>query len=244
MGLRLHVQPLPHVYSDRDGWGFVQTVESQRGGSRMNRMGVFLVSLVVTSEITLAQTRKPASNDKVSSAIAAVQTGQAHQGTANADFVIGREDVLSISVWGEPEISSPKVVVRPDGKISVPLVNEIEATGLTTKQLQERIREGLKEYLDAPLVNVAVTEIHSQTVYILGEVDKPGAYPLGSPTTVLELIAKAGSFTEMARTKKIVITRNDGTRQVQLYFNYKDFLEGKNLTQNIRLKNGDIVIVP
>ena len=98
--------------------------------------------------------------------------------------------------------------------------------------------------MESPVVNVAVAEIHSQAVYILGEVDKPGAYQLGSPTTVLELIAKAGSFTELARTKKIVITRNEPNRQVQLYFNHKDFLEGRNLQQNIRLKNGDIVIVP
>jgi polysaccharide export outer membrane protein len=210
----------------------------------MNRKEIFLVSLLLTSEIALAQRQKTVSGEKAPAVIAAVQSGQAQQATANADFVIGREDVLSINVWGEPEISSPKVVVRPDGKISLPLVNEIEVTGLTTKQLQERIREGLKEYLETPVVNVAVTEIHSQTVYVLGEVGKPGAYPLGSPTTVLELIAKAGSFTELARTKRIIITRNEGTRQVQLYFNYKDFLEGKNLTQNIRLKNGDIVIVP
>ena len=210
----------------------------------MNRIVVFLVSLVLTSESALAQKQKSASSEKSASAVVAVQAAQAHPSTANADFVIGREDVLSINIWGEPEISSPKVVVRPDGKISLPLVNEIEATGLTTKQLQDRIREGLKEYLEAPVVNVAVTEIHSQTVYILGEVGKPGAYPLGSPTTVLELIAKAGSFSELARTKKIVITRNEGSRQVQLYFNYKDFLEGRNLQQNIPLKNGDIVIVP
>ena len=158
--------------------------------------------------------------------------------------MIGREDVLAINVWGEPEISSPKVIVRPDGKISLPLINEIEVTGLTTLQLQERIREGLKEFLAAPVVNVAITEIHSQMVYILGEVAKPGAYPLGSPTTVLELIAKAGSFTELAKTKKIVITRKHGNQQIQSYFNYKEFLEGKNLQQNISLNNGDIVIVP
>ena len=240
MGRKIAWLSLPHVTVTVMGRPFAQTLESIKGGSKMNRMGVFLVSLALTSELALAQRQKPVSSEKVSSAIAAVQTGQAQQSTANADFVIGREDVLAINVWGEPEISSPKVVVRPDGKISLPLVNEIEVTGLTTKQLQERIREGLKEYLEAPVVNVAVTEIHSQTVYILGEVDKPGAYPLGSPTTVLELIAKAGSFTELARTKRIVITRNEGTRQVQLYFNYKDFLEGKNLQQNIRLRTGTL----
>jgi polysaccharide biosynthesis/export protein len=211
----------------------------------LNQSVVFLVSLVLASDIALAQKQKPAARDQVSLPLATVrQSTQNQEGAASADFVIGREDVLAINVWGEPEISTPKVVVRPDGKISLPLVNEIEVTGLTTKQLQERIKDGLKEYLEAPVVNVAVTEIHSQTVYILGEVAKPGAYPLGSPTTVLELIAKAGSFTELAKTKRIVITRNEGTRQVQSYFSYKDFLEGKNLQQNIPLKNGDVVIVP
>ena len=210
----------------------------------MKRIVVSLVSLVLTLQLALAQKQKSISREKAAAAVAAVQVNQAHPATTNPDFIIGREDVLSINIWGEPEISSAKVVVRPDGKISLPLVNEIEATGLTTKQLQDRIRDGLKEYVEAPVVNVAVAEIHSQTVYILGEVGKPGAYPLGSPTSVLELIAKAGSFTELARTKKIVITRNEAARQVQLYFNYKDFLEGRNLQQNIRLKNGDIVIVP
>jgi polysaccharide export outer membrane protein len=160
------------------------------------------------------------------------------------EFIIGCEDVLSINVWKEPEVSSPKVVVRPDGQITLPLINEIQATGLTARQLQNQIGERLKEFLEAPLVNVVVLEIRSQTVYILGQVFKAGAYPLGSPTTVLELIAKAGSFTELAKTKKIVITRKQGNNQTQLHFNYEDFVEGKNLQQNILLKSGDVVIVP
>jgi polysaccharide export outer membrane protein len=160
------------------------------------------------------------------------------------DFVIGPEDVLAISVWREPELSVKDIIVRPDGKLSLPLVNDIQASGLTPRQLQMRLAERLKEFIDAPNVTVVVTKIESQAVSIVGKVSKPGVYPLGAPMTVLELLARSGGFQEEAKTKRIRIVRNEGGRTTQFAFNYSEVSAGKNLKQNITLKNGDVVIVP
>lgn len=157
-------------------------------------------------------------------------------------FVIGLEDVLRIDVWREAELSAPQIVVRPDGKITLPLIGDVQAAGFTTKQLQDNLTERFKEFAQAPTVSVMVLKIESQRVSIVGNVSKPGTYPLGSPLTVLELIARAGGLTEYANTKNIKIVRKkDGTT---LNFNYKDAIKGKNLKQNVYLENGDIVMVP
>lgn len=160
------------------------------------------------------------------------------------DYVIGLEDGLAIVVWREPELSVKETFVRPDGKITLPLINDIQASGLTAEQLQEQIAEKLKEFVAAPNVTVIITRISSQKVSIVGEISAPGIYTLGSPMTVLELIAKAGGLREYANKKKIRIVREEGGRTLQFMFNYKDVVQGKNLKQNIPLKNGDIVIVP
>ena len=157
-------------------------------------------------------------------------------------FVIGLEDILRIDVWREPDLSAPQIVVRPDGKITLPLIGDVQAAGFTTKQLQENLTERFKEYAQAPTVSVMVLKIESQKVSIVGNVSKPGTYPLGSPMTVLELIARAGGLTEYAKSKSIKIVRKrDGTT---LNFNYNDAIKGKNLKQNVYLENGDIVMVP
>jgi polysaccharide export outer membrane protein len=158
-------------------------------------------------------------------------------------YVIGPEDGLSILVWREPELST-KGPVRPDGKISVPLLNDIQASGLTPQELQELITTGLKKYINDPQVSVIVTEIRSLVVYVTGSVGKPGVYPLGGPMTVMELMVRAGGFGEFAKTDKVQILRKEGTKQVRLHFDYKSFAEGKDLDQNILLKSGDMVIVP
>jgi polysaccharide biosynthesis/export protein len=160
------------------------------------------------------------------------------------DFTIGNEDVLAINVWREPELSVKDVMVRPDGKISLPLVSDIQASGLTPKQLQERIAERLKEFITAPNVTVVVTRIASQSVTIVGKVSRPGVYYLGSPMTVLELLARAGGFQEEAKTKKITIVRTENGKTTNFSFNYNEVSEGKKLQQNIALKKGDSVIVP
>ena len=160
------------------------------------------------------------------------------------DYVIGLEDILSINVWKEPELSVKEVVVRPDGKISVPLIGDIQASDLTPMQLQERITDRMKEYVAAPSVTVVVLRIGSRSVSIVGQVAKPGIYYLGSPMTVLELLARAGGIGPDAEEKKIAIVRNEGGKSVSYRFNYKDVSRGRKLEQNIELKNGDTVIVP
>ncbi len=160
------------------------------------------------------------------------------------EYVIGLEDILSINVWKEPELSLKEVVVRPDGKISLPLVNDIQAAGSTPAQLQEKIADKLKEFVASPHVNVAVIRTISRSVSVVGSVNRPGAFPLGAPLTVLEVLARAGGLTELAKPKDIKIVRNENGKTVQLPFNYKEVAKGKNLQQNITLKDGDVVIVP
>ncbi len=160
------------------------------------------------------------------------------------DYVIGVEDILSVNVWKEPDLSVKEVVVRPDGKISLPLMGDVQANGLTPKQLQERITARIKEYVAAPNVTVVVLKIGSRFVSIVGMVAKPGPYYMGSPVTVLELLAKAGGFREDAKTKKIVIVRKNGDKTQHFRFNYKEVADGRNLQQNITLKSGDMIIVP
>jgi polysaccharide export outer membrane protein len=160
------------------------------------------------------------------------------------DFVIGLEDILAINVWKEPDLSVKEVMVRPDGKISLPLLGDIQANGLTPMQLQEQITEQMKQFVSSPTVTVVVLKIASRSVSVVGQVAKPGVYYLGSPLTVLELLARAGGFREEANTKKISIVRKENGKTFSYRFNYKDVSNGKNLKQNINLKNGDVVIVP
>jgi len=164
--------------------------------------------------------------------------------TVSDDFIIGLQDVLSINVWKEPELSVKEVMVRPDGKISLPLVGDLQASGFTPRQLQDKISERMKEFVAAPNITVVVLKIGSQSVSIVGQVAKPGVYYLGAPMTVLELLARAGGFREEAKTKKIAIVRQDGNKTNHFSFNYNEVSNGRNLQQNISLKNGDVIIVP
>ncbi|HUE03660.1 MAG TPA: polysaccharide biosynthesis/export family protein [Bryobacteraceae bacterium] len=161
------------------------------------------------------------------------------QGVDPHAYIIGAEDVISIRVWREPE-NSGTFTVRPDGKVSVPLVGEIQAAGLTPEQLSESIAASLERVMVHPEVTVGVEKVNSKKYYIQGEVIKPGAYPLVIPTTILEALVNAGGFREFANTNKIVILRG-GER---LKFNYHQVTHGKNMAQNILLKPGDQIIVP
>jgi polysaccharide export outer membrane protein len=154
-------------------------------------------------------------------------------------YLIGAEDVISIRVWHEPE-NSGQFVVRPDGKISVPLVGEIQAAGLTPEKLSLNIAGSLQKIMVHPEVTVGVEKVNSKKYYIQGEVNKAGSYPLVIDTTVLEALVNAGGFRDFANTKKIVILR--GTQRLK--FNYHDVTHGKNMEQNILLKPGDQIIVP
>jgi polysaccharide export outer membrane protein len=159
-------------------------------------------------------------------------------------FQIGTDDVLAINVWKEPEISR-SVPVRSDGKVSLPLVGEVQASGQTPKQLEAEISKKLTSYISEPEVTVIVQQIKSQRFNILGQVTKPGAYPLSNPTTVLDAIALAGGFRDFAKKKSIYVLRQtaDGS-STRLPFNYKDVIKGKDPQQNIRLEPRDTVYVP
>jgi polysaccharide export outer membrane protein len=159
------------------------------------------------------------------------------------EFIVGPEDVLNVIVWHEPELTENKVIVRPDGKIGLPLLNDVQAAGLTPKHLQENITEALKTFVTDPQVSVLVQEIHSQMVFIIGAVKAPGVYSIGGPTTVMELLVRAGGLVEFAKSDEIHIVRKEAGKPRRLIFNYKQFVEGKNYQQNVRLRSGDMVIV-
>ena len=160
------------------------------------------------------------------------------------EYVIGPEDVLAINVWKEPEISR-SVPVRPDGKISLPLVGDLPASGLTTDKLRDNIAAKLKEYISDPEVIVIVQEVRSRSFNIVGKVGKPGSYDLAKPMTVLDAIAVAGGFQDFAKSGKIYVLRReaDGSRKM-LPFNYKSVIKGRGLDQNVELQPGDTVVVP
>jgi polysaccharide export outer membrane protein len=172
------------------------------------------------------------------------QKGQPFPSGEEVDgYVIGPEDVLSIVVFGEDQISS-KVTVRADGKIALLLLDEIQASGLTPVQLKQRITQGLTKFLTEPRVFVIPIEIHSQFVYIVGSVAKPGVYALGTSLRITELLVRAGGLSDFAKADQIVIIRGQGTQKVRFPFNYKTFLQGKNFRQDIPLQSRDMVVVP
>jgi polysaccharide export outer membrane protein len=158
-------------------------------------------------------------------------------------YVIGADDVLAIMFWGEKEMSA-EVTVRPDGRVSLPLLNDLHAAGLTPEDFRNVIVEAARKYVEAPNPTVMVKTINSRKVFITGQVEKPGPYPLNSSTTVLQLLAMAGGVKEFARSKNITVLRTDGHKQLVFRFNYQDVQFGKNLDQNIELKPGDTVVVP
>ena len=158
-------------------------------------------------------------------------------------YVIGPEDVLTVIFWRDKEMST-EVAVRPDGKVTLPLVNDIDAAGKTPEQLRQDITEAASRFVEAPTVSVVVKAINSRKVFITGMVGKSGAYPLTGPTTVLQLISMAGGLHEFADSKNIIINRVENGKQVALKFNYNDVRRGKKLEQNIELKPGDTVVVP
>lgn len=176
---------------------------------------------------------------------AATNTGSAAQKTAATDpnYIIGGQDVLDISVWKEEQLTQT-VPVRPDGKISMPLLNDVQAAGLTPTQLAMQITESLKKYVTNPQVTVIVTQINSQRIYILGEVLRAGAYPLLPDMTVLQGLSSAGGFTQFANTKKIYMLRVENGKQVKYPFNYKAVIGGKAPEENIVLRAGDTIVVP
>lgn len=168
---------------------------------------------------------------------------------AQKDFLLGPEDVLDITVWKNDDLSQKVVVVRPDGKISMPLIGEVMASGRTANQLASQIAGRLKEYKENPAVTVSVKEVNSYYVYVLGDVTKPGKYQLKSHATVLQAVAIAGGFTIYAAKNKMQVIRNvqgeDGVmREIRIPARYDDLVSGTGAIRNFALKTGDVLVVP
>lgn len=211
-------------------------------GSKLAAIG----SIALLCGSLCGQTSQAAPADGAASS--ASEAAPANPATGNKPhdntFVIGDDDVLAISVWKEPDISR-SITVRSDGKISLPLVGEVVATGQTPLQLEQTITEKLKNYITDPQVTVIVQQANSEKYNILGQVNKPGAYPLTAATTIVDAIANAGGFKDFAKKKKIYILRkNAAGTESHIAFNYQDFIGGKNTSQNIALQPHDTIIVP
>jgi polysaccharide export outer membrane protein len=205
----------------------------------MKKVIKLAMQLLLTAALAsgmLAQANGSANKDKPEPA----QAGGA--AAAGADYVIGADDTLHISVWKEPDLTAT-LPVRPDGKISLPLLNDVTAAGLTPLQLGASITEKLKKYISDPHVTVVVTAMNSRRIFVTGEVTHTGAMPLLPNMTMLQVLSSAG-FTQFANVKNIYLLRTENGKQVKLPFNYKDVVKGNHPEQNIMLKPGDTVVVP
>jgi polysaccharide export outer membrane protein len=185
-------------------------------------------------------TQDGAPKDK--SATAGAQPSGQPMSAAGSTYVIGADDVLLVSVWKEPDLTTT-LPVRPDGNISLPLLNDVQAAGLSPMQLATSITEKLKKFVADPRVTVVVTQINSQKVYVTGEVQHTGALQLLPNMTVLQALADAG-FTQFANTKGIYVLRAENGRQQKIPVNYKRLVRGQAMEQNIILKPGDTIVVP
>jgi polysaccharide biosynthesis/export protein len=159
-------------------------------------------------------------------------------------YIIDSGDVLEVLTWDEPQLSRKSVLVRTDGKISFPFLDDLQASGLTPLELKQTIEKGLKKYVEHPYVTVGVTDPRSKQFYILGEVVNTGEYPLVKKLTVLQAFAIAGGFTEWASKKEIILLRNEDGKENMHRVNYRRIIDGKDLTQNLELQPNDTIIVP
>ena len=212
----------------------------------VRRSSAFVTALVIASTIAVHAGQQNAQGPKattpprgsgpagppVTGATAALPPG----------YTIGAEDVLGVLFWREKDISGD-VIVRPDGKITLPLLNDVQAAGLTTDELRTALTAAAAKYVEDPNVTVVVRQINSRRVFITGQINKPGPYPLSPGLTVMQLIAIAGGLTEFADSKNILIMRTENGKPLAIRFNYKEVLDRKRLQQNIELKAGDTVAV-
>jgi polysaccharide biosynthesis/export protein len=194
---------------------------------------VVVITVLAAPEVCRAQ----------NTAIEASKATEAQKAATDGDYRIGPEDVLQIFVW-KNETLTRSVTVRPDGKISLPLLEDVQASGRTTRELREFLTQRLVEYMPAPEVSVIVTDVRSMKISVIGEVPKPGRYELKSKTTVLDILALAGGFGQFASRSKIVILRPEGEKMKRIPFNYNKVISTGGEEENFFLQPGDIVIVP
>lgn len=210
---------------------------------RFTAVGLLICVLAPAAAGAAGQTPLPAAPPPPTGAQAPPPPAAPSGVTPPADYVVGPEDVLGIVFWRERDLSGD-AVVRPDGKISLPLLNDIEVAGLTPDQVRERVTERAREFVEEPTATVVVKQIHSRKVFITGNVERVGPFPLIQQTTVLQLISMAGGLREFADASNIVVLRLENGKQLTFQFNYNDVKNRRNLHQNILLKPGDTVIVP
>jgi len=195
-----------------------------------------IVSLAATVPAVSAQSTTPPSGSS------AGKSQQVAPPTLPKDYVIGVQDVLNVVFMNAKELSAD-VIVRPDGKISIPLLNDVAAAGLTPEQLASVLTKDAAKYVRDPGATVIVKEIHSRKIHVIGEVGRSGSFSLGSEMTVVQAIGEAGGFLEGAKKGDVVIVRHENGQERRYKFNYNDFVKGKNIQQNIRLLPGDIILV-
>jgi polysaccharide biosynthesis/export protein len=202
-----------------------------------------LACLALVGFATISMWAQDDSNDNAAKPNkAAAPEASAPASAVPSDYVIGADDTLHITVWKEPDMNVT-LPVRPDGKISMPLLDDVQAAGMTPMQLGASIKEKLKKYIADPRVTVVVTAMNSQRIYVLGEVLHTGAMPLLPNMTVLQALSSAG-FTQFANLKAVYLLRMENGQQTKTPFNYKDALKGRGTQQNIVLKPGDTIVVP
>jgi polysaccharide export outer membrane protein len=204
---------------------------------RFNHLALVFIAAIPSH--AMAQDARLAS----AAAIPAAKATATASATVPSGYVIGSGDMLSIVFWRDKDMSAD-VTVRPDGKISLPLLNEISAAGYAPDELRVKLMEAAGKFIEDPDVTVVVKEIRSRNVFITGNVARPATYPLNSDMTVLQLIAVAGGLQEYANAKNILVIRKEGGHDQYHKFNYKDVVGQKNIAQNIMLKPGDTVVVP
>lgn len=212
---------------------------------RKKRLAAGLFSLTLALPATARSQSaidRPPALSPVASPSAPIATTPAATTAIPPGYLIGPDDVLQVVFWRDKDLSA-EVVVRPDGRISLPLLNEVVAAGITPEQLRTALVERAKEYISEPNATVLVKEIRSRRVFITGNVEKPGPFPLTGPTTVLQLIALAGGLKEYADQKNIVIMRTVNGQQSSYPFDYHQVSRGTKLAQNLELKPGDTVVV-
>lgn len=164
-------------------------------------------------------------------------------GSLNGDYRVGAGDVIQVAVWREPE-ASLQVSIRPDGKISLPLINDLLVVGMTPMEIQQLITKKLESFITSPNVTVIVRQILSKKVYVIGEVNRTGAFQMTQPFTIFQLLTEAGGLRPFADQKSIYVLRVTNGKQERFLFNYKEVVRGRNLRQDILLQPGDMVVVP
>ena len=198
---------------------------------------------LLSQEAGTQQKEAPQTASGDQSGAMAKDSGSPAESMGGKDYRVGPGDMIEVSVWKEPAASTT-VVVRPDGKLSLPLVNDLAVSGMTPMEIQALVEKKLEPFISVPSVTVIVRQILSKKIYVIGQVGSPGAYLMTQPVTILQILTQAGGLRQFAKSKSIYVLRTENGKQQKLPFNYEEVLEGKRIEQDIPLQAGDTVVVP